>query len=135
MVSAAIRHQYVEEIRVCAKVQSESLLKALSTVPREDYAGSGPWKIVGWAQPQPREVAEPSELYRDVAIFLDASKTLVNGNPSTLAPWIEALNLSGGKSVYHLGCGAGYYTAIIAEMVGTTGSVLAAEVDETLAAR
>jgi protein-L-isoaspartate(D-aspartate) O-methyltransferase len=81
------------------------------------------------------EVSDPCELYRDVAVYLDSSKSLTNGNPSTLAPWLNALNLSDGKSVFHLGCGTGYYTAIIAEVVGPRGQVTAAEVDPALAAQ
>jgi len=60
-------------------------------------------------------------LYQDVAVFLDSSKSLTNGNPSTLAPWLDALDLAEGKSVFHLGCGTGYYTAIIAEVVDHEG--------------
>ena len=81
------------------------------------------------------DVLDPCELYRDVAVYLDTSKSLTNGNPSTLAPWLDALNLSDGKSVFHLGCGTGYYTAIIAEVVGPRGQVTAAEVDPVLAAQ
>jgi protein-L-isoaspartate(D-aspartate) O-methyltransferase len=38
-----------------------------------------------------------------------------------------------GEHVLHLGCGTGYYTAIIAELVGSTGRVTAVEIDLTLA--
>ena len=61
-------------------------------------------------------------------------RTLTNGNPGTLAPWIEALDLLEGASVFHVGCGTGYYSAIIAEVVGPKGSVTAVEIDSRLAA-
>ena len=35
----------------------------------------------------------------------------------------------------HLGCGVGYYTAIVAAVVGPTGNVAAIEIDEQLASR
>ena len=35
----------------------------------------------------------------------------------------------------HLGCGMGYYTAILAELVGPTGEVSAIEIDKALAER
>src|SRR5208283_1534307 len=60
---------------------------------------------------------------------------LTNGNPGTLAPWLDCLNLSEGKSVFHLGCGTGYYTAVIAEAVKQAGQVTAFEIDPTLAAQ
>jgi protein-L-isoaspartate(D-aspartate) O-methyltransferase len=39
------------------------------------------------------------------------------------------------ERVYHLGCGVGYYTAIMAEVVGPKGSVVGCEVNPQLAAR
>src|SRR3989442_716766 len=36
--------------------------------------------------------------------------------------------------VFHLGCGVGYYTAILAEVTGASGQVVAVEVDADLAA-
>jgi protein-L-isoaspartate(D-aspartate) O-methyltransferase len=58
-----------------------------------------------------------------------------NGQPGTLARWIDALDLKAGERVFHLGCGVGYYTAVIAEVVGSDGGVVASEVDADLAAR
>jgi protein-L-isoaspartate(D-aspartate) O-methyltransferase len=37
--------------------------------------------------------------------------------------------------VLHIGCGTGYYTAVLAEITGPRGSVLAEEIDESLASR
>jgi protein-L-isoaspartate(D-aspartate) O-methyltransferase len=137
MVGADIRQRYAEEIRANANVASASLLKAFASVPREVFAGSGPWKVLsaapGRIQPRVVDVTDPAELYHDVAILLDPSRSLTNGNPGTLAPWLEALGFSAGKSVFHLGCGTGYYAAIIAEMVGATGRVTAVEIDPALA--
>ena len=140
MVSAEIRHRYAEEIGKNAKVRSTALLQAFAKVSREEFVGKGPWKVlsrpaVGYSQPQVTEVTDPAELYRDVAILLDPLRNLTNGNPGTLAPWLDALNLSEGKSAFHLGCGTGYYTAIMAEAVGPAGQVTAFEIDPTLAAQ
>ena len=140
MVSAEIRHRYAEEIGKNAKVRSTALLQAFAKVSREEFVGKGPWKVlsrpaVGYSQPQVTEVTDPAELYRDVAILLDPLRNLTNGNPGTLAPWLDALDLSEGKSAFHLGCGTGYYTAIMAEAVGPAGQVTAFEIDPTLAAQ
>jgi protein-L-isoaspartate(D-aspartate) O-methyltransferase len=51
------------------------------------------------------------------------------------ARWIDALDLKGGARVYHLGCGVGYYTAVMAEVVGTAGTIVGSEVNPALAAR
>ena len=140
MVSAETRQRYAEEIRKNSKVNSTALLQAFAKVPREYFVGNGPWKILaqpaaGNSQPQVAEVTDPAELYRDVAVLLDPSRNLTNGNPGTLAPWLDALSLSQGKSVFHLGCGTGYYSAIIAEAVKPAGQVMAFEIDPTLAAQ
>ncbi|MBI4166998.1 MAG: protein-L-isoaspartate(D-aspartate) O-methyltransferase, partial [Acidobacteria bacterium] len=140
MVSAEIRQRYAEEIWKNAKVSSTALLQAFAKVPREEFVGKGPWKVLsrpaaGYSQPQVAEVTDPAELYRDVAVLLDPLRNLTNGNPGTLAPWLDRLNLSGGKSVFHLGCGTGYYTAVIAEAVEQAGQVTAFEIDPTLAAQ
>src|SRR5262249_39386167 len=60
---------------------------------------------------------------------------LHNGQPSALARWIEAADVRAGDRVLHVGCGTGYYTAILAELAGAAGSVTAYEVDASLAAR
>ena len=140
MVPTETRRRYAEEVRNAAKIGSDALVEAFATVPREDFVGKGPWKVLsrpapGQIQPQIADVTEPSDLYQDVAVFLDAKKMLTNGNPTTLAPWLDALNLDGGKSVFHLGCGTGYYTAVMAEVVGRRGQVTAVEVDPSLAAQ
>jgi len=140
MVSAEARRRYAAEIGDNAEVRSTALLHAFAKVPREEFVGKGPWKVLsrpaaGYSQPQVTEVTDPAELYRDVAVLLDPLRNLTNGNPRTLAPWLDCLNLSEGKSVFHLGCGTGYYTAVIAEAVGPAGQVTAFEIDPTLAAQ
>ena len=82
-----------------------------------------------------RTTDDPRDLYHNVLVALDATRDINNGQPSALAVWINALDLKAGDRAYHLGCGVGYYTAIIAELVGTGGSVVGSEVHEGLAAR
>jgi len=139
MVASHIRQRYAEEIRTNTHLTSPDLLKAFATVPREEFVGTGPWKVLsrvlGQMEPQVADVTDPAELYRDVAILLDSSRSLANGNPGTLAPWLDALKLSAGKSVFHLGCGTGYYTAIMAEIVGPKGRITTVEIDPALAAQ
>jgi protein-L-isoaspartate(D-aspartate) O-methyltransferase len=65
-------------------------------------------------------------------VALDRSRDLTNGHPRTLAHFINALGLMPGDRVYHLGCGSGYYTAIMSEVVGPGGRVTASEVHPEL---
>jgi protein-L-isoaspartate(D-aspartate) O-methyltransferase len=79
--------------------------------------------------------ADPRHVYHDVLIALDKARALNNGQPSLYASLFDHLNLSPGQGVLQLGCGTGYYSAILAEVVGRDGKVTALEVDETLADR
>ena len=62
-------------------------------------------------------------------VAIDPARQLNNGQPSGLCRWIDALDLSEGETVVHAGCGTGYYTALMAHMVGPTGHVTAIELD------
>jgi protein-L-isoaspartate(D-aspartate) O-methyltransferase len=68
-------------------------------------------------------------------VAIDAERQLFNGGPTAVAPLIDALDLVAGVRVLHVGCGLGYYSALIAHVVGPPGRVLAIDVDVTLAAK
>jgi protein-L-isoaspartate(D-aspartate) O-methyltransferase len=80
-------------------------------------------------------VEDPRDVYHNVVVSLDREKDINNGQPSALGRWIDALALKTGERVYHLGCGVGYYTAIMAEVVGPSGSVVGLELQPELAER
>jgi protein-L-isoaspartate(D-aspartate) O-methyltransferase len=139
------RRFYAEEVRIAANVRSPALIEAFARVPRENFMGPPPWKV---ASPEMAGMAlmglkgeayvtteNVRDLYHNVLVAIDAARYLNNGQPSALARWIDVLELKPGDSVYHLGCGVGYYTAIMAEVVGSSGRVAASEVDPTLADR
>jgi len=117
-------------------VKSSAVVNAFATVPREEFVGPGPWRIKS-----PMDLAEywttddddPIHVYHDVLIALDEARGVNNGQPSLWAYLFDHLDLVPGEQVLHLGCGTGYYTAIIAELVGSAGRVTAVEIDATLA--
>src|SRR4029453_17939027 len=78
--------------------------------------------------------ADPGRVYHNIAVAIDPARQLFNGQPGTLAVWLDALELAPGARVLHIGPGLGYYTAIIAQAVGASGRVVAFEIDATLAA-
>lgn len=132
---AQFRQFYAEEIRALTGASKE-LIGAFSRIPRERFLGLPPWYIAptfSLYATTYRAVDDPRELYHDVLIGLKRSKYLNNGQPSLLARLIDALELRPGKRVLHVGCGTGYFTAIMAEMVGDSGSVLAVEIEHDLA--
>ena len=61
----------------------------------------------------------------DALIVLDEAKHLNNGQPSLWAIHLDVLQVHPGDQVLHLGCGTGYYTAIMAELTGPQGKVTA----------
>ena len=139
------RNFYSQEIRFIANPSTPGLLEAFARVPREHYLGPPPWQL---GSPEQRAVyvagrgsfsyvstEDPRDLYHNVVVGLDPAHDVNNGQPTALARWIDALQLKPGDRAYHLGCGVGYYTAIIAEIVGPQGSVVGIELHSELAAR
>jgi len=130
------RRFYAEEIRAVGDISSDRLIQAFATIGREHFLGPGPWSIVrpsGGYRTSPD--ADPKHLYHNVLVAIDPKRDLNNGHPSSLAQWLDSLALSEGEAVFHVGGGVGYYSAIIAHVVGAAGRVLSIESDEALAKR
>jgi protein-L-isoaspartate(D-aspartate) O-methyltransferase len=128
------RQYYAEELRAVTNLQSEALVRAFAKVPREHFLGPGPWQVGAPAYWTTKD-ADPRRLYHNIVVAIDPSRYLNNGQPSFLAFLIDQLELKPGDSVVHVGCGTGYYTAIMADVVGFQGHVTAMEIDPGLAAR
>ena len=132
------RRFYAEEVQLSAHLTSSALIEAFARVPRERFLGPGPWDIVlpdiatGRIDYLTTADSDPRRIYHNVVVALDRSRDLTNGQPGTLAHFINALGLMPGDRVYHLGCGGGYYTAIMSEVVGPGGRVMASEVHPEL---
>ena len=138
-IDLAIRRRFLaEELAATCDLRTAALVDALATIPREAFLGPGPWLVRGEgdANRPPRWTPDddPAHVCHNVAVAIDPARQLFNGAPSILALAIDALGLAGGQRVLHLGCGLGYYTALLAHVVGEAGRVLALEVDADLAA-
>ena len=133
---ARVRRDFANRISALAQLKSPDLVEALANVPREDFVGPGPWKIMrppftgGYVETPD---ADPARLYDTVVVALDASRYLNNGEPSGLAAWLDALDVGRGVRFLHVGCGVGYYTAVVAHAASLHGAVLALEADSELA--
>jgi protein-L-isoaspartate(D-aspartate) O-methyltransferase len=77
--------------------------------------------------------ADPSYLYQDLLVALDAQKRINNGEPSLHAAWLGAVAPQDGETISHVGAGTGYYTAILSMLVLPRGRVAAFEIDQSLA--
>ncbi len=129
------RRSFAQELCRTNRISSPAILAAFSSVPRERFVGPGPWMIQVSGAQFFTESADPRNVYKDALIVLDAAKHLNNGQPSLWAFHLSLLDVRPGDYVLHLGCGAGYYSAILAELVGTSGRVVAVEIDQSLADR
>jgi protein-L-isoaspartate(D-aspartate) O-methyltransferase len=139
------RQFFAEEIEAVARLKTPALVAALAAVPRERFLPPGPWTTLadvdivagGFSGSPAKHVmtldADPRRVYHNIGIAIDPARQLFNGQPATLAAWIDALGLSAGKRVLHIGAGLGYYTAVMAHAVGPTGRIVAYEVDDALA--
>jgi len=144
VIDLAVRRRFfAEELEAVCNLRSPGLVDAFAAVPRETFLQPGPWTVLGdgadsfgfGSAPRTRTTsdADPARVYHNIAIAIDPARQLFNGQPGTLAVWIDALALAPGARVLHVGCGLGYYTAVIAQAVGPAGHVVAFDVDEALA--
>jgi protein-L-isoaspartate(D-aspartate) O-methyltransferase len=129
------RHAYAAEITRCAGVSDPRIEAAFAAVRREDFAGPPPWRIGSGGFFGLAASDDPARLYEDVLVAIDVERGVNNGQPSLHAQSLDALGVKEGATVLHIGAGAGYYTAILAELVGAKGRVIAYEIAPDIAAR
>lgn len=130
---AALRARYADEICASAGVEHERVREAFATVAREAFLTPPPWRIFSPGGVLEQLTEEPEDLYQDVLVVLDPGQGINNGQPSLHAAWLAAADPQEGEKAIHVGAGAGYYTAILARLVGPAGMVHAYEIDERLA--
>jgi protein-L-isoaspartate(D-aspartate) O-methyltransferase len=132
---AVVRRAYAKQVLASVGVANNSLETAFANVRREDFVGPGPWPIFrynGVYVPTPSD--DPVYLYTDVLVGLVPERGINNGQPSLHAYLLATAAPANGDHVVHVGTGSGYYTAIMAEMVGPSGHVTGIEFDSGLAA-
>ncbi|MBM3532253.1 MAG: methyltransferase domain-containing protein [Alphaproteobacteria bacterium] len=112
------RRWFAEELRVTSPIRrNESVVDAFATVPRERFLGPGPWHLLPFTRPNDPYLTpddDPVWVYHDVLIAIDRKR---------------------GEHVVQIGAGTGYYSAVLAEIVGAEGRVVAIEHDRDLAER
>ena len=133
---AILRRAYAKQVLAAANVSDARLEAAFATVKREDFLGPGPWPILRWmTQYVPTPDADPVHLYTNDLVGIVPEKRINNGQPSLHAILIHAAAPRSGEHAVHIGAGVGYYSAILAELVGPAGRVTAIEFEPELAAR
>ncbi|AEG91278.1 protein-L-isoaspartate O-methyltransferase family protein [Ramlibacter tataouinensis] len=126
---------YAEYLAASAGGRHPGLLAAFRTAPREAFVGPGPWRVFTWSGYIDTPDDDPRWVYQDILIALDEALGLNNGQPSLHARCLAAAAPAPGDTVLHVGAGTGYYTAVLAELVGPGGQVHAFELEPGLAHR
>ncbi len=130
----AARRAYAQQLADDLGPGHERLHDAFVRTPREQFLGAPPWPLLrsGFAR---QWTDDPRELYHDVLVGLDVELGINNGQPSLHARCIAACDPRDGETALHIGAGTGYYSAILAHLVGTSGRVIAYEIEIHLAER
>ncbi len=129
-----VRRWFAEDLRTTCHLHDERVVEAFAAVPRERFVGPGPWRIRHftdgyWTTPDD----DPRRLYHNVLVALDEARSLNTGEPGLWARHFDRMAIANGSRVLQIGAGAGYFTALLAELAGPTGRVDGIEIDDALA--
>jgi protein-L-isoaspartate(D-aspartate) O-methyltransferase len=133
----ASRQFYAKLVAAAGGPLRDRLEQAFRIVRRENFLGPGPWlaRSIYDATYVQTPTDDPIHLYQNLLFALRDEKGINNGEPCLHGQMLGALHPRKGDTVLHVGCGTGYYTAILAQLVGPSGKVIGYEVDAELAAR
>jgi len=133
---AVVRRAFGRQMPALLGVDNTAIAAAFAAVPREAFLGPPPWTAVSpIIAHHVLPGADPVVLYQDLVIALDPARGVNNGSPSLHARLLDTLDPGPGEHIVHVGAGAGYYSAVLAELVGPSGRVTAIEYDAALAER
>jgi protein-L-isoaspartate(D-aspartate) O-methyltransferase len=131
-----VRRAYAKQIMAAAQVADQHIESVFAEIPREDFLGPGPWPIFRLRRSYvltPDD--DPVYLYADEVVGIVPERHINNGQPSLHAYLLARAAPRVGDHIVHVGAGVGYYTAIMAHVVGPSGRVTAIEFEPDLAAR
>jgi protein-L-isoaspartate(D-aspartate) O-methyltransferase len=129
------RNFYARFIVKSAGSSDERLIAAFSLVRREDYVGSGPWPVFVGSGYLQTISSDRRLLYQDIVVGLAPDRGINNGQPSLHARCLAACASRVEETIVHIGAGTGYYTAVLAHLVGNNGRVFGFEIEVDLAER
>jgi protein-L-isoaspartate(D-aspartate) O-methyltransferase len=133
--SQKLRDFFARLVTADPAISNPTIEQAFALVKRELFVGPGPWSIYsgkGYVETPDDDLAF---IYQDTLVAIDANRGINIGQPSWHALWLNAINVKAGESVLQVGAGTGYYTAILAHLVGPSGRVHAYEIDADFAIR
>jgi len=110
----AQRKRMVERYRAEGYIKTEEMARAMLRVPREEFMDQAYIEYSYYDQPFP--------------IPGDGRQTI--SAPYMYPIFYEALEIRGGEKVLEIGAGSGYGAALARELVGSSGKVVAIEINE-----
>lgn len=135
--SPRLRQFFARYVAAQGRARDPRIAEAFAAVPRDIFAGPGPWSIKVPSQDgyliTPDD--DPAYLYQNTLVAIDAARGINIGEPSLHACCLDAVSPRPGETVLQIGAGSGYYTAILAQLVGDGGRVHALEIALDLARR
>lgn len=126
------RRRFAKALGAATGVDDPRVVRAFEAVPRERFLGAGPWMILGREGYVASPTSDPAILYDDIVVALAPDKRINNGQPSLHARCLSVATIRAGERVLHIGCGSGYYSAILAELVTPSGAVQAWDLEPAL---
>ena len=123
----------VDDLLARRIIQTPDIERAFRRVPRHAFLPRPFILPVDPLLTQLVETDDPARVYTDIPVVLRRDKYVTCGTPSTGALQLELLTPAEGMRVLHVGAGSGYYTAILAEIVGERGTVVGIEYEPDLA--
>lgn len=136
--------QFADQLRILGALDAgpatDRVLDAFRVVPREAFADPGPWRyrspLAGFTLPvRVTPDANPKWLCNAVLVVLDEEMGINIGDPGLWSRLLVRTEVKSGARILQVGAGVGYYTAILAQLAGPEGRVLAYEVEAPLAER
>ncbi len=132
----ACRAAFARRVTAHAGIPAGSAIEAaFAAIPRERFVGPPPWEMPSSMGLFHTTSDDPAVLYQDVPVPLGCGWGLNTGQPSLHALCLHALGLREGDAVVHVGAGTGYYTTVLARLVGEVGRVDAYEIEPEAARR
>ena len=126
-----LRRRYAQDVTRPLGRSAHRVREAFAIVPRERFLPPPPWTVISAGVA--RTSSDLKDIYANNLVAIDRVKGINNGEPALHAAWLDAVEPQRGDDVVHIGAGLGYYTAILAVLVGPEGRVIAFEVEEDLA--
>jgi protein-L-isoaspartate(D-aspartate) O-methyltransferase len=121
-ITLDLRRALVQTLRDRGAIKTDAIAHAFFNVPREAFV----------------PLAWPSAVYRDIAIPTKFGRhglpTSSSSQPGIMAPMLEMLQVAAGHRVLEVGAGTGYNAALLRELVGPTGKVVAIDYQPGVAA-